>query len=77
MYFNKNKQSLFIYFFIINNFKYFNSIIQLVGFIPEIGRTNADNKYKSACTNISNIPVQCIGEVCLIKFEIILNNSFI
>ncbi len=42
----------------------FNFIFQLVGFIPEIGRTDADNEHQSACTGISNIPVQCIGEVC-------------
>ncbi len=77
MYFNKNKQSLFTFLFVLNDFKYFNSITQLVGFMPEIGRTDADNKYQSACTNISNIPVQCKGEVCLINFQTILNNPFI
>ncbi|CAF0760229.1 unnamed protein product [Adineta steineri] len=37
-------------------------INKIVGFIPEIGRTDLDDKNEEACTNISNIPVQCRGE---------------
>lgn len=59
---------LFFVLFIRNNYQYFNSLSQLVGFIPEIGRTDEDNKNEAACTNISNIPVQCTGEVCFYKF---------
>jgi hypothetical protein len=57
-----NKVCLFL--FVINDLKYFHSISQLVGFIPEIGRTDIDNKHEPACNDTSNIPVQCIGEVC-------------
>jgi hypothetical protein len=47
-----------------DNLNYQHLISQIVGFIPEIGRTDIDQKYESACTNIPNIPVRCMGEVC-------------
>ncbi|UJR35349.1 hypothetical protein I4U23_028107 [Adineta vaga] len=41
-------------------------INKIVDFVPEIGRTDVDNKDESACVNIPNIPVRCQGEVCSI-----------
>ncbi|CAF0767076.1 unnamed protein product [Adineta ricciae] len=35
---------------------------KIIGFIPEIGRTNLDREHQPACTNIPNIPVRCQGE---------------
>lgn len=35
-----------------------------MGFVPEIGRTDSNNEEESACANVSNIPIQCTGEVC-------------
>ena len=68
-----NKVCLLIIIIIL---KISNSLTQIVGFIPEIGRTDVDNQLKPSCTNISNIPVQCIGEVCFINSHIILSNRF-
>lgn len=50
--------------FFLNYFNDFNLSTQLVGFTPEIGRTDIDNRNEPVCVNISNIPVQCRGEVC-------------
>jgi len=63
--------------FFLNDLKYFNWLSQLVGFIPEIGRTDADNRHEPACIDIPNIPVQCVGEVCYINSKIILHNRFL
>ncbi|CAF4196295.1 unnamed protein product [Rotaria sp. Silwood2] len=53
----------------INHYGYKNGkpcilikINKLIGFIPEIDRTDADNKTESECIGIPNIPVRCMGE---------------
>ncbi|CAF0722638.1 unnamed protein product [Rotaria sordida] len=53
----------------INHYGYKNGkpcilikINKLIGFIPEVNRTDVDNKHESECIGIPNIPVRCMGE---------------